>query len=154
MFGALVEYDISLPNEAYCSGAMGVFWLSLGIAFVPSSGVTAAYSESGDFLEGFRSPAFNADAGTYLVCWGLVTFIILICSIKTNIASVILFACLDAAFFIFAASYFQLSYGNNAMGVILQKVSFFGDWRLMIGGSGLYICGFVDFVLPILRDYV
>jgi uncharacterized protein len=101
---------------------MGVFWLSLAILYVPSFGITASYSATGDFLDGFNSQAFNADLGIYLICWGLVTFVLLICSIKTNIASVVLFAVLDAGFFIFAASHFQVANGSLGAALILQRV--------------------------------
>jgi uncharacterized protein len=101
---------------------MGVFWLSIGILYVPLFGITASYSPTGSFIDGFSSPQFHADLGTYLVCWGLVTFVLLVCSIKTNILSIVLFGFLDVAFFLFAAAHFQVSYQNPDAALILQKV--------------------------------
>jgi uncharacterized protein len=95
---------------------MAVFWLSIAILFVPVFGIIESYPE------GLLDPGFNADLGIYLVCWGLALFVILVCSIKTNITFVILFTILDAGFFIFAAGHFQMSSGNSDTAGILTKV--------------------------------
>jgi GPR1/FUN34/yaaH family len=116
----------SMPNLAIrliSSGAMAVFWLSFAILFVPSFGIIASYSATGDFNDGLLDPGFNADLGIYLVCWGLAVFVILVCSIKTNITFVILFTILDAGFFIFSASHFQTAAGNPGTAAILTKVN-------------------------------
>ena len=115
----------SMPNLAIrliCSGAMAIFWLSFAILFVPSLGIIASYSATGDFNDGLLDPGFNADLGIYLVCWGLALFVILVCSIKTNITFVILFTILDAGFFVFSASHFQTASGNLGTAAILTKV--------------------------------
>lgn len=99
---------------------MGVFWLSLGILFVPSNNIVASYADN--FNDGAASAGLNASIGLYLVAWGLVTLILLIVSIKTNIVTIVLFAILDAGFFIFAASHLQLAAGNEGIALILQRV--------------------------------
>ena len=96
---------------------MAIFWLSIGILFVPSFGIIASYPG------GALDPGFNADLGLYLVSWGLALFVILVCSIKTNITFVILFTILDAGFFIFAAGHFQVTAQNYDTAAILTKVN-------------------------------
>jgi len=114
---------VSLKNFTNISGAMGVFWLSLGVLYIPALGIAASYSPDGtDAAAGFLSVGFNASLGIYLICWGLGTFVILICSMKTNLTFIILFAVLDAAFFMFSASHFQTAAGNLGTALVLQKV--------------------------------
>ena len=101
---------------------MGVFWLSLGALYVPIFGVAESYSTTGNPADGYNSPGFNSDLGLYLVAWGLGVFVMLICTMKTNIVSIVLFAILDAGLFIFAASHLQLASGNSESAIVLQKV--------------------------------
>ena len=112
------------------SGAMAVFWISLAAWLLPWFGVAESYipivnGVPGTIADGYRSAGFNSSLAIWLVSWGLIVFIMLVCSIKTNLVLVILFAILDAGLFIFAASHFQVSYGNLSSGEILQKVSLF-----------------------------
>ena len=114
-------------SELICSGAMGVFWLSFAILFVPATGIVASYSLTGNYNEGLLDPGFNADVGIYLVAWGLAIAVVLVCSIKTNITFVILFTILDAGLFIFSASHFQISAQNPETAAILTKVILLED---------------------------
>lgn len=105
------------------SGAMGFFWISLGFIFYVPTGILASYSPNGDSVtEGLTSAGFNADLGLWLVFWGLAIFVVLICSIRTNITFIVLFTILDAGLFIFAASHFQIAGGNLDTAIILQNV--------------------------------
>jgi uncharacterized protein len=101
---------------------MGVFWLSFYSLVSPIGGVPQSYSSTGNYADGLNSPAFNADIGLYLVCWGLAVFVILVCSIRTNITFIVLFTILDAGLFIFAASHLQAGYSNFGIALTLQKV--------------------------------
>jgi uncharacterized protein len=67
------------------------------------------------------SEGFNTALGVYLIGWSLATFVLLICSIKTNIAFVVTFAVLDAGLFISAASHLRMAH-DPTTGLILQKV--------------------------------
>jgi uncharacterized protein len=102
---------------------MGVFWLSLGFIFYLPSGVAAGYAAPGaDPSTGFNTPGFNGDLALFLIAWGLAIFVVLVCSIKTNITFIILFTILDAGLFLFAASHFQTAAENFDIGNILAKV--------------------------------
>jgi uncharacterized protein len=101
---------------------MGIFWISLGFIFYIPSGVAASYSPTAVANDGFFTAGFNADLGLWLVAWGLAIFVVLVCSIKTNITFIVLFTILDAGLFIFAGSHFQIAAGNLDTANILQKV--------------------------------
>src|SRR5579859_4856605 len=110
---------------------MAVLWLSLGVLFVPALGIVQSYSSTGEnYLEGLMSEGFNGALGVYLIGWGLAIFVILICSMKTNITFIVLFAVLDAAFFVFAAAHFQVP-TNPALATTLQKVHLSSDTMLI-----------------------
>ena len=110
---------------------MAVLWLSLGVLFVPALGIVQSYSSTGEnYLEGLMSEGFNGALGVYLIGWGLAIFVILICSMKTNITFIVLFAVLDAAFFVFAAAHFQVP-TNPALATTLQKVHLVSDTMLI-----------------------
>lgn len=141
------------------SGAMAIFWLSFGILFVPAFGIVASYSTTLNYNDGLRDAGFNADLGIYLVAWGIALFVILVCSIKTNITFVVLFTILDAGVFIFSASHFQTAYGNNDTAAILTKVSplaLSNGERVvdLLGWSGVYVYCCTAFVLFAVYDYV
>jgi uncharacterized protein len=108
-------------------GVLGVLWLSIGVLFIPALGIIASYSPTGDLTEGVMSEGFNTAFGVYLIGWSLATLVLLICSIKTNIAFVITFAVLDVGLFISAASHLKMA-SDPTTGIILQKVLSFGGF--------------------------
>jgi len=54
---------------------------------------------------------------------GLLCFVYLICSLRTNIAFVIIFATLVAAFGLLTGTYWHLALGHAALAARLQVVS-------------------------------
>jgi succinate-acetate transporter protein len=61
-----------------------VFWLSFGLLQVPTLGLAAAYSATGDAAEGAASKEYNAVIGLYLIVWGFALFTFWIFTLKTN----------------------------------------------------------------------
>ena len=53
-----------------------VFWLSFGPLQMPTLGLAAAYSATGNAADGAASKEYNAVVGLYLIVWGfaLLTF--------------------------------------------------------------------------------
>jgi len=88
--------------------SFGGFWTTFGFLNSPIQNITGAYAA------GAEDPAFNAGIAIWLVCWGVYVFILLIASLRTNVVFALLFFTLDIAFFLLAAGYFQLGYGNAA----------------------------------------
>lgn len=102
---------------------MGVFWLSFGILWIPSLQIVSSTATTGTYADGLNSFGYNSAVGIYLIAWGLGIFVILVCSIKTNLTFIILFTILDAGIFVFAASHLQTANGDPSTGILLQKVS-------------------------------
>lgn len=58
---------------------------------------------------GLETPAFNATFAFFLLFMGLLCFIYLICSLRTNIAFVVIFLTLVCGFACLAAAYWNLA---------------------------------------------
>ena len=61
-----------------------VFWLSFGMIQLPSLGIAASYSPTGNAAEGAASPDYNNAIGLYLIVWGFAFVTYFIFSLKTN----------------------------------------------------------------------
>lgn len=131
---------ISLLNGRLIGSALGTFWIVDGTAMIPSYGVGTNYSPTGNSLEGMQTPEFMAttgsssssphirlklilfDQGFYYVILAVITFVYLICSIRTNACLFLALLLLVITFALFAAVYFQLALGNALLAAKLQKV--------------------------------
>ncbi len=61
-----------------------VFWLSFGLLQLPTLGLAAAYSPTGNAAEGALSQEYNSVIGLYLIVWGFALFTFWIFTLKTN----------------------------------------------------------------------
>lgn len=100
-----------------------VFWLSFGLLQLPSLGLAAAYSPTGDPAEGAASPEYNAVIGLYLLVWGFALFTFWIFTLKTNTIFALIFLFVTIAAWILAGAYFKVASGDYAMAGHLQTVS-------------------------------
>jgi len=110
--------------------SFGAYWVSFGILQLQGPGAYAAAGEPA--ASGALSPAFNDGIAIYLAIWGVVTFIYLIASLRTNVAFVILFATLDVGFFCLVDAYLKIGKGIDPTSM------------LKIGGGFLFVttlCG-------------
>lgn len=99
-----------------------VFWLSFGLLQVPSLGLAAAYSATGDAVEGAASKEYNAVVGLYLIVWGFALFTFWIFTLKTNAVFAGIFGFVTLAAWVLAGAYFKVGSGDYAMAGKLQKV--------------------------------
>lgn len=61
-----------------------VFWLSFGLLQLPTLGLAAAYSSTGNAAEGAASKEYNAVIALYLVVWGFALLTFFVFTLKTN----------------------------------------------------------------------
>lgn len=99
-----------------------VFWLSFGLLQVPSLGLAAAYSATGDAVEGAASKEYNAVVGLYLIVWGFALFTFWIFTLKTNAVFAGIFGFVTLAAWVLAGAYFKVGSGDYEMAGKLQKV--------------------------------
>jgi len=111
--------------------SFGGYWTTFGFLNSPIQNITGAYAA------GAESPAFNSGIAIWLVCWGVYDFILFVASLRTNVVFAILFFVLDIAFFLLAAAYFQLGYGNASFAGTLLKAG--GAFAFLTTLCGWYL---------------
>ncbi|KAN0099881.1 GPR1/FUN34/yaaH family domain containing protein [Hyaloscypha variabilis] len=102
--------------------SFGAFWLSYAITLQPSYSAYTAYAptNSTSSAAGLATKGFNASFGFLLLFMGVLCLVFLICSLRTNIVYVVVFATLVAAFGLLTGEHFQLAVGNTDLAASLQ----------------------------------
>lgn len=126
LLGSIGEWIIGNTFPFVVFGTFGAFWLTFGGTLIPSFNAYGAYvttpaqmagqdGNPGNPL-GLQTPAFNASFAFFLLFMGLVCFIFLICSLRTNIVFFMIFLSLICAFGCLAGAYWNLAlaYENAA----------------------------------------
>jgi succinate-acetate transporter protein len=123
-FAFLVTYLLPDPDQISLipSGGFAAFFLSFGVLINPVWGIAGAYSATGDAAEGAGTPAYNVAIGFYLIFWGLVIFLLLVGSTKTNLVFVFVFVTLDIGVWLLVGAFFKVASGDDVLAGHLQKV--------------------------------
>ncbi|TVY68686.1 Protein alcS [Lachnellula suecica] len=111
LIGGLLEFVLGNTFSFVVFSSFGGFWLSFGTTLQSSFGATEAYAATG----GANSPQFAASFAFFLLSMGLLCFIYLVCSIRTNAVLVFVFTLLVLAFLLLAGAYWQIANGNLAL---------------------------------------
>lgn len=120
VLGGFLEFILgnTFPFVVFCS--FGAFWLTFAATLQPFYNAYGAYgsatatSQAETLSTGIASQGFNASFGFFLLAMGLLCFIYLICSLRTNVVFVVIFASLVIAFGLLTGAYFQIAMGTNA----------------------------------------
>ncbi|KAB8223735.1 plasma membrane ammonium transporter [Aspergillus novoparasiticus] len=123
VFGAMGEWLLGNTFSCALFFTYGTFWIVQGTTMMPFFAVGQNYSPTGNSLEGVHTPEYNATVGLYFVVLSILTFIYLICSIRTNVCLFMALFLLVITFGLFAAVYFQTALGNAATAATLMKVA-------------------------------
>ncbi|KAK9357503.1 GPR1/FUN34/yaaH family-domain-containing protein [Lipomyces starkeyi] len=120
----------------FCS--FGGFWFSFGATLIPYFNSIGAYSPTGDSqVVGVSTKSFQASFGFYLCFWALLVMVLLICSLRTNIAFFLIFVTVEATFLCLTVAYFVMAEGKDTLGQNFVKA----------GGGCLLTCGLVGFYI-------
>jgi len=93
----------------------GAFWISYALIFIPGTGVLEAYVKAPADLE--NAVAF------FLTAWFIFTFCMFIASLRSSIALIALFFCLDLTFMLLMIGAYSGSKGCHKVGGILGLVT-------------------------------
>ncbi|EAW24524.1 putative plasma membrane ammonium transporter (Ato3) [Aspergillus fischeri NRRL 181] len=122
IFGGIGEWIIGNTFSCALFFTYGTFWIVQGTTLMPFFATGTHFSSTGNFLEGQQTPMYNASIAFYFVALTVITFIYMICSLRTN-------ACLFSALFLleitlglFAGAFFSISAGNLHLAEKLQVV--------------------------------
>ena len=99
-----------------------VFWLSFGLLQLPTLGLAAAYSKTGNAAEGAASVEYNAALGLYLIVWGFALFTFFIFTLKTNTVFALIFGLVSTAAWVLGGAYWKVASGDYVMAGHLQTV--------------------------------
>ncbi|KAI8724146.1 hypothetical protein NCS52_00272300 [Fusarium sp. LHS14.1] len=135
----------SFPSIVFCS--LGCFWLSFGGVLNPSFGAFSFYApaDATSSAEGLATRGFNASlgrAGFWLLGMVILALVYLVCSLRTNVVFVIIFATLvpalcllTGAFWVWAEDY----PGNTKLALRLCEgagaclfVTCFAGWYILV----------------------
>lgn len=152
MIAGLMDWFLGEAFGFLVYTAYGAFYASLGIIEQPSLGIAASFSDTGSTHDGYMQPGFADAMGIYLVCWGFLTIIFLLASMRTNVAFVVLFFALCMAFFGIAAAYFRLASGQDPTTIFKIRGAFgfascISAWY--IAASLIFVSASMPFELPL-----
>jgi succinate-acetate transporter protein len=122
LLGTIFEWVMGNFFPMMVMSLFAVFWLSFGLLQVPTLGLAAAYSATGDAVEGAASKEYNAVVGLYLIVWGFALFTFWIFTLKTNAVFAGIFGFVTLAAWVLAGAYFKVGSGDYETAGKLQKV--------------------------------
>jgi len=114
-----------------------VFWLSFGFLQLPTLGLAAAYSPTGNAAEGAASVAYNAAIALYLIVWGFALLTFFIFTLKTNLIFAGIFLLVTTGCFVLAGAYWKVASGEYITAGHLQKAG--GAILFCVGLLGWYM---------------
>ncbi|KAI1358089.1 GPR1/FUN34/YaaH-class plasma membrane protein [Xylaria arbuscula] len=133
--GGILEFFLgnTFPSVVFVS--FGAFWLSYGGLLLPQLNAYAAYAppDATSIAEGLETTGFNASFGFVTLSMGLLCFMYLACSIRTNIAFVIVFLTLLIAFSLITGAYWALALDYTGNGGFAAKL-------LEGAGASSFVC--------------
>jgi len=110
----------------------GAFCLSYATILIPGSGVLSAYTDPTEL---------DSAIGIYLIVWFIVTFLLLIASLRKNVGLVVLFAFLAITFLLLAIGTFVGSLGvtkaGGVMGALTAFVAYYVGLAELVHADGI-----------------
>jgi uncharacterized protein len=108
IIGGFLEFILgnTFPFVVFIS--FGAFWLTFASTLQPFYYAYGLYAPAGEpEAAGLTTVGFTASFGFFLVFMGVLCFIYLICSLRTNVVFVVIFFTLVIAFALLAGVYWQ-----------------------------------------------
>jgi len=134
IIGGILEFVLgnTFPFVVFCG--FGGFWSATAVSLTPSANAMGAFTSGGSAtpsLEFYSSYAF------FFVFMALLSFVFLVCGIRTNIVFEVVFLALLLGFSCLAGSYWQLANGNAAISSKAQTAA----------GGCLFVCALAGWYL-------
>lgn len=114
LLGGFLEFILGNTFPFVVFTSFGAFWLSFASTLQPFYYAYGSYAPAGQpEAAGLSTVGFTASFGFFLLFMGVLCFIYLICSLRTNVVFVVIFFTLVCAFCLLAGAYWQ---NANAIG--------------------------------------
>jgi succinate-acetate transporter protein len=112
--GGFLEFILGNTFPFVVFSSFGAFWLTFAATLQPFYYAYGLYAPAGQpESAGMATVGFTASFAFFLVFMGVLCFIYLICSLRTNVVFVVIFFTLVIAFGLLAGAYWQIA---NALG--------------------------------------
>lgn len=122
ILGSVGEWIIGNTFPFVVFGSFGAFWLGFAATLTPEYNAFGAYaSDPNNIAEGLNTVGFRSGFAFFFISMGLMCFIYLICSLRTNICFFMIFFTLVFAFAFLSAAYLQANNGHVELATSLQK---------------------------------
>ncbi|KAI5366650.1 putative acetate transporter GPR1/FUN34/SatP family [Septoria linicola] len=116
VLGGLGEFILGNTFPFVVFTSFGAFWLQYGATLQPFYHAYAAYADpTNPESTGLETQGFNASYAFFLVFMGVLCFIYMILSLRTNLVFFGIFITLVAAFGLLAAAFWHLALAGEAM---------------------------------------
>lgn len=111
LVGGFLEFILGNTFPFVVFMSFGAFWLSFAATLQPFYSAYGSYSTTANPADGLKTVGFTASFAFFMVYMGVLCLIYLICSLRTNIAFVVIFFTLVLAFGLLAGTYWQNANG-------------------------------------------
>lgn len=111
ILGGTMEFILgnTFPSVVFCM--FGAFWLSYAATLQPFYNAAIAYDPNHPD-QASSDPGFANSFAFFMIYMGVLCFIFLVCSVRTNLVFFLIFACLVPAFACLAAAFWYLAQGE------------------------------------------
>jgi len=98
----------------------GAFWMSYATILIPGSGIVASFTDPKEL---------SSALGIYLITWFIITFLLLIASLRKNVSFIALFFFLAVTFAVLAGGEFSgkvaVTKAGGALGIVTAFIAFY-----------------------------
>ncbi|TVY14460.1 Protein alcS [Lachnellula arida] len=136
LVGGLLEFILGNTFPFVVFMAYGAFWLSFGTTVQPFYGAYASYSPTTTPADGLTTVGFTASFGFFMIFMAVLSFVFLVCSLRTNVAFVVIFFTLVLGFCLLAGSYWQSA---NGIGNADASATALAGRLQIAGGASLFV---------------
>ncbi|KAJ6095260.1 hypothetical protein N7486_006006 [Penicillium sp. IBT 16267x] len=137
LLGTIFEWIAGNFLSMMICGFFCVFWGSFAPLQIPSYGIAASYSATGNAAEGAISAGYSAGLALYLLSMACAVFTLFIFTLKTNVVIASIFLLSTIGVSCLSAAYWNLSLGNFAKATQFQHVG--GALLLALAILGWYM---------------
>lgn len=144
LFAGMWEMLVGNTFGATALSSYGGFWLAYAAINIESFGIAAAYGDD--------TVQFQNAVGFFLLAWGLFTFMLTLCTLKSTVAFCSLFLFLTLTFFLLAAAEMtgkvSVHRAGGVTGVITGILGLYNAWAGVANKTNSY---FVPYPLHLTR---
>lgn len=142
LLAGMWEFKAGNTFGATAFTSYGAFWLSYAVILIPGSGVLASFTTKAGTL----MPVFGTAAGIYLLGWTIITALLTLGTLRSNVALISVFVLLTLTFLFLAIGALAGSNGMTAIGGWLGILTALVAWYTAL--AGLLASGRNAFTLP------